>query len=226
LRNAGPCRAPLDCRRQRLGLFVMRRLAAIARKPTATARQRPSNGRCRLPWPRVSHPLVGASGRRRHWRCMAGGPTVVGRLLRADRQMPRGLCQRQGSFRVWDPNDVTGFSAQSGPQFDTKRMQLLKDSVQPLSRGAFLGIQSDWESPTVSRGARHSRAAERKKAPEEMEREGPPGQWRGSAPVLRAQVERGSTRGILTVSGDGGMTCKSINRQWCVSAEKSLNSCS
>jgi putative ABC transport system substrate-binding protein len=43
--------------------------------------------------------------------------------------------------------NVTGFSAQAGPQFDTKRMQLLKESVPNLSRVAFLGLQSDWESP-------------------------------------------------------------------------------
>jgi ABC-type uncharacterized transport system substrate-binding protein len=37
--------------------------------------------------------------------------------------------------------NVTGISVQAGPQFDTKRMQLLKDSVPNLSRVAFLGIQ-------------------------------------------------------------------------------------
>lgn len=42
--------------------------------------------------------------------------------------------------------NVTGFSVQAGPQFDTKRMQRLKDSVPNLSSVAFLGIQGDWES--------------------------------------------------------------------------------
>ena len=44
--------------------------------------------------------------------------------------------------------NVTGFSIQAGPEFDTKRMQLLKDTVQNMSRLAFLGLRGDWESTT------------------------------------------------------------------------------
>jgi putative tryptophan/tyrosine transport system substrate-binding protein len=44
--------------------------------------------------------------------------------------------------------NVTGFSIQAGPEFDTKRMQLLKDTVPSLSRVAFLGLRGDWENTT------------------------------------------------------------------------------
>jgi putative ABC transport system substrate-binding protein len=45
--------------------------------------------------------------------------------------------------------NVTGFSSQAGPEFDTKRLQLLMDLVPSLSRAAFLGLHSDWENTTA-----------------------------------------------------------------------------
>jgi putative tryptophan/tyrosine transport system substrate-binding protein len=35
---------------------------------------------------------------------MAGGPAMVVKLLQADRQCPRGLCQRRVSFEYGEPN--------------------------------------------------------------------------------------------------------------------------
>lgn len=42
--------------------------------------------------------------------------------------------------------NVTGFSAQAGPEFDTKRTHLLKDTLPSMSRVAFLGLQGDWDN--------------------------------------------------------------------------------
>ena len=41
--------------------------------------------------------------------------------------------------------NITGFTG-IGPEFDSKRMQLLKDAVPGANRVAFLGLKSDWES--------------------------------------------------------------------------------
>ena len=41
--------------------------------------------------------------------------------------------------------NVTGFSVQAGPEIESKRMQLLKDTVPNMSRVAFLGLEIDWE---------------------------------------------------------------------------------
>jgi putative ABC transport system substrate-binding protein len=43
--------------------------------------------------------------------------------------------------------NITGLTANSGPEIDAKRLQLLKEAVPAVSRIAFLGTKSDWESP-------------------------------------------------------------------------------
>lgn len=40
--------------------------------------------------------------------------------------------------------NVTGFSVQSGPEFDAKRLQLLSEVVPRRARVAFLGLRGDW----------------------------------------------------------------------------------
>jgi putative ABC transport system substrate-binding protein len=40
--------------------------------------------------------------------------------------------------------NVTGFSAQAGPEIDAKRLQLLKDGAPKISSVAFLGTRFDW----------------------------------------------------------------------------------
>jgi putative ABC transport system substrate-binding protein len=42
--------------------------------------------------------------------------------------------------------NVTGFDIQPGPEFESKRLQLLKETVPGLSRIAFLGTKEDWVS--------------------------------------------------------------------------------
>jgi putative tryptophan/tyrosine transport system substrate-binding protein len=42
--------------------------------------------------------------------------------------------------------NVTGSTTQAGPEINAKRLQLLKDLVPNLSRVAYLGMASDWES--------------------------------------------------------------------------------
>jgi putative tryptophan/tyrosine transport system substrate-binding protein len=43
--------------------------------------------------------------------------------------------------------NVTGFVAYTGPEFETKRLQLLKEAVPNASRIAFLGMKQVWDSP-------------------------------------------------------------------------------
>jgi putative ABC transport system substrate-binding protein len=46
--------------------------------------------------------------------------------------------------------NVTGFSVQAGPEFDTKRLEFLKELVPGLSRVAFLGLRGDWENTNAA----------------------------------------------------------------------------
>jgi putative ABC transport system substrate-binding protein len=46
--------------------------------------------------------------------------------------------------------NVTGFDIQPGPEFDAKRLQVLKDTVRGLSRVAFLGTKEDWERSSAN----------------------------------------------------------------------------
>ena len=43
--------------------------------------------------------------------------------------------------------NVTGFVAYTGPDFETKRLQLLKEAVPNAVRVAFLGMKDIWEGP-------------------------------------------------------------------------------
>ena len=43
--------------------------------------------------------------------------------------------------------NITGLTANSGPDIEAKRLQLLKEAAPAVSRIAFLGLKSDWESP-------------------------------------------------------------------------------
>jgi putative ABC transport system substrate-binding protein len=43
--------------------------------------------------------------------------------------------------------NVTGFLAYTGPEFESKRLQLLKEAVPKAIRVAFLGMKSVWEGP-------------------------------------------------------------------------------
>src|SRR6516225_12454950 len=64
---------PFDCCWHRLGLLVMRPSHGTYRAYSPTAIQR----LCKLPRPRVSHPLKVAKGRICHLRRMAGSPAMV-----------------------------------------------------------------------------------------------------------------------------------------------------
>jgi putative ABC transport system substrate-binding protein len=54
--------------------------------------------------------------------------------------------------------NVTGFSAQAGPEIDAKRLQLLKEAVPKISSVAFLGTGVDREMPNANalRDAAHA----------------------------------------------------------------------
>jgi putative ABC transport system substrate-binding protein len=54
--------------------------------------------------------------------------------------------------------NVTGFSAQAGPEIDAKRLQLLKEAVPKISSVAFLGTGADREMPNANalRDAAHA----------------------------------------------------------------------
>src|SRR5262245_33187411 len=51
--------------------------------------------------------------------------------------------------------NVTGFSAQAGPEIDPKRLQFLKDGAPKISGVAFLGTRLDW-------GTRNAKALRRR----------------------------------------------------------------
>jgi putative tryptophan/tyrosine transport system substrate-binding protein len=42
--------------------------------------------------------------------------------------------------------NITGFTANSGPEIEAKQLQLLKQAVPEATRVAFLGLKTDWES--------------------------------------------------------------------------------
>lgn len=42
--------------------------------------------------------------------------------------------------------NVTGFTSDTGPEFEAKRLQLLKEALPQATRVAYLGLKSDWES--------------------------------------------------------------------------------
>jgi putative ABC transport system substrate-binding protein len=41
---------------------------------------------------------------------------------------------------------ITGFTSDTGPEFEVKRLQLLKEALPKAARVAYLGLKSDWES--------------------------------------------------------------------------------
>ncbi len=42
--------------------------------------------------------------------------------------------------------NITGFTSDTGPEFEVKRLQLLKEALPEATRVAYLGLKSDWES--------------------------------------------------------------------------------
>src|SRR5262245_9080906 len=42
--------------------------------------------------------------------------------------------------------NITGFTSDTGPEFEVKRLQLLKEALPDATRVAYLGLKSDWES--------------------------------------------------------------------------------
>lgn len=46
--------------------------------------------------------------------------------------------------------NVTGFSAQAGPEIDAKRLQFLKEAAPKISNIAFLGTNRDWETTNAT----------------------------------------------------------------------------
>jgi putative ABC transport system substrate-binding protein len=51
--------------------------------------------------------------------------------------------------------NITGFTVHPGPEFEAKRLQLLKEALPEATRVALLGLKSNWESPD----GKHVRAA-------------------------------------------------------------------
>jgi len=45
--------------------------------------------------------------------------------------------------------NITGFSGNTGPEFEAKRLQLLTDVAPNATRVAYLGLKLDWESPAA-----------------------------------------------------------------------------
>jgi putative tryptophan/tyrosine transport system substrate-binding protein len=54
--------------------------------------------------------------------------------------------------------NITGFAGNTGPEFEAKRLQLLREVAPDATRLAYLGLKIDWESP-AGQGVRN--AAER-----------------------------------------------------------------
>jgi putative tryptophan/tyrosine transport system substrate-binding protein len=46
--------------------------------------------------------------------------------------------------------NITGFSGNTGPDFEAKRLQLLTEFVPKATRMAYLGLKADWESPAAT----------------------------------------------------------------------------
>jgi putative tryptophan/tyrosine transport system substrate-binding protein len=51
--------------------------------------------------------------------------------------------------------NITGFTANTGPEFEASRLQLLKEAYPEATHVAYLGTKSDWEGPE----GKHVRAA-------------------------------------------------------------------
>jgi len=45
--------------------------------------------------------------------------------------------------------NITGFSGNTGPEFEAKRLQLLREVAPNATRVAYLGLKLDWESPAA-----------------------------------------------------------------------------
>ena len=45
--------------------------------------------------------------------------------------------------------NITGFTGNTGPEFEAKRLQLLREVVPDVTRVAYLGLKRDWESPAA-----------------------------------------------------------------------------
>jgi putative ABC transport system substrate-binding protein len=45
--------------------------------------------------------------------------------------------------------NITGFSGNTGPEFEAKRLQLLTEVAPTAARVAYLGLKEDWESPAA-----------------------------------------------------------------------------
>ena len=46
--------------------------------------------------------------------------------------------------------NVTGFTGNTGPEFEAKRLQLLREVAPNVTRVAYLGLKLDWESPAAT----------------------------------------------------------------------------
>ena len=55
--------------------------------------------------------------------------------------------------------NITGFSAQAGPEIDAKRLQFLKEAKPNISNVAFLGTRLDWENTTNAKALREAAQA-------------------------------------------------------------------
>jgi putative ABC transport system substrate-binding protein len=45
--------------------------------------------------------------------------------------------------------NITGFTGNTGPEFEAKRLELLREVAPDLTRVAYLGLKIDWESPAA-----------------------------------------------------------------------------
>ena len=45
--------------------------------------------------------------------------------------------------------NITGFTGNTGPEFEAKRLQLLREVAPNATRVAYLGLKLDWESPAA-----------------------------------------------------------------------------
>jgi putative tryptophan/tyrosine transport system substrate-binding protein len=45
--------------------------------------------------------------------------------------------------------NITGFTGNTGPEFEAKRLELLKEVAPNVTRAAYLGLKLDWESPAA-----------------------------------------------------------------------------
>jgi putative tryptophan/tyrosine transport system substrate-binding protein len=53
--------------------------------------------------------------------------------------------------------NITGFAGNTGPEFEAKRLQLLREAAPHATRVAYLGLKLDWESPAAM-GVRNAAA--------------------------------------------------------------------